>query len=184
MTRKTTAHLFCSLNGVVESPDLFQFDAFGAEEGQLMGRATAGASDVIIGRTLWQEWSQYWPNADDAFGQFINPVRKHVLTSAPSDDLGWNSTAIREDPVHYVRQLQHQGTGDIIIAGGIQTVRSLFLTGVVDALTLTIHPAVTNQGSRLFDDSVPLTRLQLLDSVITSAGNAILTYGLRSAPGV
>src|SRR5690348_14431040 len=33
MARKTTAHLFHSVNGVVESPNLFQFDAFGPEEG-------------------------------------------------------------------------------------------------------------------------------------------------------
>jgi hypothetical protein len=56
MTRRTTAHLFSSVNGVVESPNLFQFDAFGPEEGEMMGRAIAGVTDVVIGRTLWQEW--------------------------------------------------------------------------------------------------------------------------------
>ena len=57
MARKTTAHLFCSANGVVESPNLWQFDAFGPEEGEMMGRAIGGVTDVVIGRKLWQEWS-------------------------------------------------------------------------------------------------------------------------------
>lgn len=83
MTRKVTAHLFSTLNGVVESPNLWQFDAFGPEEGQLMGEVIGPVTDVIIGRKLWQEWSEYWPSADDPFGQFINPVRKHVVTSYP-----------------------------------------------------------------------------------------------------
>src|SRR5687768_18439427 len=83
MTRTTTAHLFCSVNGVVEAPNLWQFDAFGPEEGQLMGRAIGGVTDVVIGRKLWEEWSQFWqsPDASEPFGQFINPVRKQVVSS-------------------------------------------------------------------------------------------------------
>jgi RNA polymerase sigma-70 factor (ECF subfamily) len=179
MTRRTTAHLFSSVNGVVESPNLFQFDAFGAEEGQMMGRVIGGVTDVVIGRRLWQEWSQYWPGADDPFGSFINPVRKHVVTGTLSGDLGWNSTVVDGDPVGYVQRLREDGEGDIAVTGGISTVRSLFLAGVVDALILTVHPVVTDQGRRLFDESVPMTRLTLLEGTTTSAGNAVLTYGLR-----
>jgi dihydrofolate reductase len=179
MTRKTTAHLFSSLNGVVESPDRFQFDAFGPEEGQMMGRAIESVTDVVIGRRLWQEWSQYWPGAGDPFAAFINPVRKHVVTSTLTGDLGWNSTVIGGDPVAYVQKLQQQGEGTIAVTGGIETIRSLFLAGVVDALTLTVHPVVTHQGQRLFDESVPLTRLILLEGTTTSVGNAVLTYGVR-----
>lgn len=181
MTRTTTAHLFCSVNGVVEAPNLWQFDAFGPEEGEMMGRAIGATTDVVIGRTLWQEWSQFWqsPGADDPFGQFINPVRKHVVSQTLSGDLGWNSTLVDGDPAAYVRTLRQDGEGDISVVGGIQTTRSLFLAGVVDALTLTIHPAVTPEGRRLFDESVPVTRLRMVDSRITSAGNAVLTYALR-----
>jgi RNA polymerase sigma-70 factor (ECF subfamily) len=182
MTRRTTAHLFCSVNGVVESPNLWQFDAFGPEEGQLMGRAISGGTDVVIGRKLWQEWSQSWPNADasDPFGQFINPVRKHVVSRTISGPLGWNSAVIDSDPAAYVAKLKQEGSGDILVVGGIETTRSLFLAGVVDALTLTVHPTATPEGRRLFDESVPVTRLRLIDSAITSVGNAILTYGLRN----
>jgi len=181
MARRTTAHLFCSANGVVESPNLWQFDAFGPEEGQLMGRAIGGVTDVVIGRKLWQEWSQFWQSAEanDPFGQFINPVRKHVVTATLSGDLGWNSSMVTGDAAAYVDKLKQEGSGDIAVVGGIETTRSLFLAGVIDALTLTVHPVVTPEGRRLFDESVPTTRLQLVDSTITSAGNAVLTYALR-----
>ena len=180
MTRSVTAHLFSSVNGVAESPNLFQFDAFGPEEGQAMGEALAGVTDVVIGRVLWSEWSGFWPERDDdGFGDFINPVRKHVVSSELEGDLGWNSTAIEGDPVEYVRALAEGDGGGITVAGGIETVRTLFLAGVIDTLTLTVHPAVTGEGRRVFDDSVPLTRLRLVDSRITPAGNALLTYALR-----
>lgn len=181
MTRTTTAHLFCSVNGVVEAPNLWQFDAFGAEEGQMMGRTISGVTDVVIGRKLWQEWSQFWQTAEagDPFGQFINPVSKHVVSHTLGADLGWNSTIVDTDPAAYVRRLQQDGTGGIAVVGGVETTRSLFLAGVVDALTLTVHPVVTPEGRRLFDESVPLTRFRMVDSAITSAGNAVLTYALR-----
>lgn len=181
MTRRTTAHLFCSANGVVESPNLWQFDAFGPEEGQMMGAAISGGTDVVIGRRLWEEWSQFWPQAGegDPFGQFINPVRKHVVSGSLRGDLGWNSTAVDGDPVAYVRSLKERGEGDILVVGGIETTRSLFLAGVVDELMLTVHPVVTPEGRRLFDESVPTTRLRLLAGTVTGAGNALLTYALR-----
>jgi RNA polymerase sigma-70 factor (ECF subfamily) len=179
MTRKVTAHLFHALNDVVESPNLWQFDAFGPEEGQLMAQSIAPVTDVVIGRKLWQEWSEYWPGAEDPFGAFINPVRKHVISSTLSGELGWNSTLIDGDPVTYVGKLRETDGGDISVVGGIDTIRSLFLAGQIDALTLTTHPVVAAEGRRLFDESVPLTRLQLIDAKSTGAGNAILTYALR-----
>ena len=99
MNRTVTAHLFSSLNGVSESPHLFQFDAFGEEEGELMDRSLAGVTDVVMGRRLWQEWSEYWPTASDGYGEFINPVRKHVIASALPEELGWNSRLVDGDPI-------------------------------------------------------------------------------------
>lgn len=179
MARKVTAHLFHSTNGVVESPDQWQFDAFGPDEGQLMSAVLEPVTDVVIGRKLWQEWSEFWPGADDPFGQWINPVRKHVISSTLGDELPWNSIRILGDPIEYVRELREQDGGDISVVGGIDTVRSLFLTGLIDELMLTTHPVVTNHGRRLFDESVPLTRLHLLRATQTSTGNAILIYALR-----
>ncbi|GAB3915298.1 hypothetical protein GCM10011575_39860 [Microlunatus endophyticus] len=179
MSRKVTAHLFHSVNGVVESPNLWQFDAFGPEEGELMGKTIGPVTDMVIGRKLWQEWSEYWPGRDDPFAAWINPVRKHVVTTTLTGDLGWNSTVVDNDPAAYVSKLKETDGGDISVGGGIETIRTLFLAGVIDALTLTTHPVVVGEGRRLFDESVPVTRLGLVDAITTSAGNAILTYNLR-----
>lgn len=179
---KVTAHLFYSLNGVVESPDQWQFDSFGEAEGRLMGEALDGVTDLVLGRALWQEWKEYWQaaDADDPFASFVNPVRKHVVSTTLTGPLEeWNSTLVEGDPVAYVRDLAATTEGRISIGGGVQTVRSLFLAGAIDALTLTVHPAVTPAGARLFDETVPVTRLQLLEATSTPAGNAVLTYALR-----
>lgn len=177
---KVIAHLFSSLNGVAEDPHLFQFDSFGQAEGELMAKSLDGVTDVVLGRKLWQEWKEYWKTSDDPFGEFINPVRKHVISttiSGPIDE--WNSTLVDGDPAAYVRSLARTAAGKISVAGGVQTVRSLFVAGAIDVLSLTTHPVVTPDGARLFDESVPLTRLELVDSAITPLGNAVLSYSLR-----
>ena len=63
MTRRLTAHLFYSVNGVAESPNLWQFDAFGPEEGQMMGRAISGGTTSSSAGSCGRS-SPYWPNAD------------------------------------------------------------------------------------------------------------------------
>ncbi|WP_420099631.1 hypothetical protein [Corynebacterium sp.] len=86
MSRKTIAHLFHSLDGAVEDPHLWQFDAFGEEDGVAMDPHITPVTDAVIGRQLWTEWSQYWPNAGhsedtDDFAAWVNPVRKHAISS-------------------------------------------------------------------------------------------------------
>jgi RNA polymerase sigma-70 factor (ECF subfamily) len=183
MSRNVTAHLFYSLNGVSESPDRFQFDSFGEEEGQRMGASLAPVTEVVIGRKLWTEWRDYWTGEganDDAFAPFINPIPKHVISSTLDDDLDWNSTLVTGDPISYVNKLKEGEGGDIAVVGGVDTVRSLFVGGAIDVLTLTMHPAIAGEGRRLFDESVPLTRLELVESSTSPLGNVFLSYRLKS----
>ncbi|WP_153504771.1 dihydrofolate reductase family protein [Cumulibacter manganitolerans] len=180
MSRKVTAHLFHSVDDVVESPHLWQFDAFGPEEGRLMDDTIAPATDVVIGRRLWEEWKDYWPGADDPFGGWINAVRKHVVSSTLAGELPWNSVVAGGDPFGYVRRLRDSDAdGEISVAGGIDTIRSLFVGGLVDELVLTTHPVIAGEGRRLFDGTVPLTRLTLLGAQQTSVGNVVQRYALR-----
>ncbi|QGN31638.1 hypothetical protein [Microlunatus sp. Gsoil 973] len=52
ISRKVTAHQYSSLNGVVEAPNLFQFDAFGPEEDDAIAAAIGPVTDVVIGANL------------------------------------------------------------------------------------------------------------------------------------
>src|SRR5699024_8564089 len=118
---------------------------------QLMTETLGPITDTVIGRQLWQEWSQFWAGSDDLFGQWINPMHKHVISSALPIELPWNSTLVTGDPITYVRELREQEGGAISVLGGIETIRSLFLAGLIDTLTLTTHPVIAGEGRRLFD---------------------------------
>jgi len=181
--RTVTAHLFHSVDGVVESPNLWQFDQFDDELGQAMGAAIARVDTVLLGRVSYEEWASYWPNAgdDDPFAAFINPIEKLVASRTLTGDLAWsNARLLKGDLLTEVAAMRNDDGGDIAVNGSISVVRQLLFAGLLDALTLTTHPVVAGTGRRLFETGDPQTRLTLLDSSTTSKGNTITVYGPRA----
>src|SRR5688500_2400331 len=96
--RKITAGFFHSVDGIVESPNLWQFDAFDDELGALLTDIMPKVDTVLLGRVGYQEWAGYWPtaSADGDFADFINAVPKFVASrTLKQDQLTWqNSTLI------------------------------------------------------------------------------------------
>ena len=180
--RKLTAGLFHSVDGVVEAPNLWQFDAFDAELGASLGKTLAATDTVLLGRIGYEAWAKdFGEGGDEFFGPFINNVPKFVASRTLKGKLGWqNSTLIAGDLEAFVRDLKQQPGGEIALMGGISLVRQLLFAGLLDELTLFTHPVVAGAGHRhLFQAGDPTTRLALKDSVRTSAGNVVSTYGLR-----
>ena len=181
--RTLSAGLFMSLDGVVEAPNLWQFDSFDDELGQQMGAMMGRIDTAILGRIGYQEWSEYWPKAvdDDPFGGFTNPVQKFVASRTLAADLKWqNSTLIEGDLATFLLDLKNTEGGEIAVFSSISLVRQLLFAGVLDVLTVMIHPVIAGVGRHLFEPTDPTTRLELVDSTITSKGNAVLSYRLRS----
>jgi dihydrofolate reductase len=179
--RKVTAGLFHSVDGVVEAPDEWQFDSFDPEMSEELGAMMARVDAVVLGRVGYQDWSAYWPTAhDDGFGAFINGVSKHVASTTLTGALEWeNASVIPGDAHEFIAAMKDTEGGEIAVCAGISIVRSLFFAGLLDSLTLMTHPVIVGSGRRLFEPQDPLTRLELQASRVTSAGNAIVTYGIK-----
>ncbi|MDQ3591595.1 MAG: dihydrofolate reductase family protein [Actinomycetota bacterium] len=181
--RKVTAGLFHSLDGVVEAPNLWQFDSFDDELGAELTGMIDRVDTVLLGRVGYQEWASYWPKAEkgDPFGSFINPVEKYVASRTLTGDLEWqNSRLIDGSLEDFVAALKETSGGEISVCGSISVVRQLLFAGLLDTLTVMTHPVIAGSGRHLFEPSDPVTRLTLQDARRTSKGNAILDYGLRT----
>jgi len=179
--RKVTAGLFHSIDGVVEAPNLFQFDSFDGALEVLLGGVTGRVDTVLLGRVGYQEWLGYWPNAevDEDFASFINGVPKHVASETLSGPLAWNNAKLIEgDLLDFVRALKQTEGGEIAAMGGISLVRQLLFAGLLDELTLITHPVIAGSGRHLFEPGDPTTRLALVDSQQTPKGNVVQTYRL------
>lgn len=182
MSRTVIAALFQSIDGVASDPFNFQFDSFDEEMSEWMTKAIGGVDDCILGRVTYSEWKDYWPNQTEGenalFADFINPTPKHVAsTTLKPEDLTWeNSRLITGDLVEYVRALKEGEGGKIAIEGSMSVVRQLVEAGLVDELTLAIHPVAAGSGRSVFAGSAT-TRLSLTDVQRTSKGNLLATYG-------
>jgi dihydrofolate reductase len=178
--RKVVAGLYISLDGVVESPDKWQFDNFDAEIMSSMGSQLEAEDAVLLGRVTYQEWAAYWPNStDEPFASFINNIPKYVV-STTLDRIDWsNSILIKGSLKEEINRLKGQPGKNIGVAGSPKLVRSLLTNDLLDELTLMIHPVAVGSGRRLFNGDSDLKRLKLVGSQITSTGVAILTYQPR-----
>jgi len=174
--RKVIGALFITLDGVVVSPDQWQFEFDEGMEEEMM-KHIAVQDAVLLGRVTYEEWAPYWPTATDDFAGFINNTPKYVFSSTLDNVDAWqNSTLLKGDLADEIATLKQQPGQNIGTAGSPTLVRSLLQANLLDELILMVHPAVAGHGQRLFSDDGELQRLQLVDSKATRSGVVILTY--------
>lgn len=181
--RKVVLYTLMSLDGAVDNPDQYftsrtgqaqEFDAvMEANEAKVFGAQDA----VLLGRHMYDEWSRYWPTvADQPFADFINRVKKYIVTSAPLSN-EWHNCEAVEGPVDdVVRDLKARPGGAIGIHGSVQLAQSLLEAGLVDELQLVVGPAFGFPGRRLFAATEDIRRLELLSATPTPSGSVLLAY--------
>ena len=178
--RKVVAAEFLSLDGVMESPDQWHFPYFNDEMGQAVGEGFETSDALLMGRVLYEEWVEFWPNQnpeENPVAERMNGVRKYVVSTTLQEPLEWNNASlIGGDVAEEISQLKQQPGKDIVISGSGALVRSLLDYGVLDELKLMVHPIVVGSGKKLFEDGEKRTALELVESKTFTTGVVYLTY--------
>jgi dihydrofolate reductase len=184
--RKLVVYTLTSIDGAVDDPRRYfadsnptvanapTFDPVMVElETLLIGTQDA----VLLGRNMFDEWSRYWPTSDEQpFADFINSVKKYVVTSRPLPRDWANTEAVAGPISDVVRDLKARPGGDIGVHGSITLAQSLLAEGLADELQLAVGPVIDPVGRRLFEGFDDLRRLQLVRAVPTPGGSLWLTY--------
>jgi dihydrofolate reductase len=175
--RRITAGLFITVDGVVESPDQWQEGYFNEEMAQVVGAGMAASDTMLLGRRTYEEFAGYWPHHPEADGaDYMNTTPKLVV-STTLDRLGWQpATLIRGNLAEELTKLKQQPGKDIQVVGSPTLVGSLLREGVLDELSLLVHPVMVGRGKRLFQDGDAKVPLRLADSKTFSTGVLSLTY--------
>jgi dihydrofolate reductase len=116
-----------------------------------------------------------------AYGRFTAQTPHYVLSSSLSTARWPNTSFLRG--LDQVVALKHQPGRDIYLVGGARSVATLLDAGLVDELTLTIHPLLVGQGKPLFAASERRRRLELKDVQNLSGGCVRLLYSAASPLG-
>jgi dihydrofolate reductase len=187
-TRKITAGLFISLDGVVEAPDQWHFPYFNDEMGEAVAGMLADADTLLLGRVTYDSFAGAWPGreeageADAGFAKTLGDARKIVVSHQDLSFTWRNSEQLEGDLVEAVTALKREPGGDIGMSGSPSIVRQLLAAGLLDELHLLVHPIAVRTGARLFEDADATLPLALLSSTTFKTGVLHLVYGPADAP--
>ena len=175
--RKIVAGLFSTLDGVIEAPEKWNPPYYDDELNRAVLPVLADAGIHLYGRRSYDLFRAVFtgPAAPPHAG-LMTAAQKAVVTSRRLSDPGWGpTTAISGDVAAALTALKQQPDGDIAVAASGTLVRFLLQTGLLDELTLFVHPVVVGAGRHLFEDGRGQVPLTLLES--RAHGNGVV--GLR-----
>lgn len=176
--RKIIVGEFISLDGVVEAPEEWHFPYVNEEMLNAMWAWAAESDTMLLGRVTYQSYARAFANApaDDPGATQMNRPAK-VVVSSTLKELEWrNSTLLTGDLVEEVTKLAQRPGTDILVTGSTTLVRTLLRAGLVDELSLLVHPILVGTGQRLFDDGADRLELTLAHCTTFSTGVVHLLY--------
>jgi dihydrofolate reductase len=149
-------------------------EVMGRVLGARMGRPDGG---LLLGRWSYEEMLASWNAQGGPYKDALNAAPKYVVSSNPATTLEWpNSSLLHGDVPAEVVELKQSLTGDLVIMGSGQLIRSLLPHDLIDEYLLLIHPLVLGSGQRLFEHENHPVKLRLVESTATTTGVIIATY--------
>ena len=183
---------FVSVDGVMQGlagPDGdFPYPGWGLDypvesEEDPDSRTFAGTSGYLFGRRTYEEMAAFWPHQPDSnpMAASLNAAPKYLVSSTITD-ASWNPTTVLSgDVAGSVAALKATGEGAIVVLGSGQLAQFLLAAGLVDGITLFVHPLLLGTGTRLFGNLPDLQRLHLESCRTSERGSLVLNYTVRNA---
>jgi dihydrofolate reductase len=179
--RKIVVGEFLSADGVMETPETWQFPFQTDEMGEITEGQIRDADAFLLGRTTYEGFAEFWPTqTNNEFGvaDKLNSAPKYVVSTTLQKADWNNSTLIKSNVIEEIRKLKQQPGSIIAIIGSAKLVHSLLEAGLVDEIQVLVHPIVLGEGIRLFVDGYR-SPLKLADSKILSNGVVYLSYQIE-----
>ena len=132
---------------------------FWESESEEQVNADVRASDaLLLGRTTYDIFRNYWPGQPDEIGRTFDRVPKYVA-SRGTPELSWESSTQLTDAAADVRELRERHE-QIHTWGSANLLQTLFRAGLVDQVNLWVCPVVLGKGKKLFPDGAAATRFE------------------------
>ena len=178
--RKLIEATFVSLDGVIESPERWALQHWGAEHRANATRQLESYDAFLFGRVTYEKFAAAWsPITGDPYYDAINRMPKYVASTTLRTTT-WNATLLTGDVVDAVRALKQQPGRNIIKYGGGVLDRTLIPHQLIDEFQILVFPVNVGHGARLFEGVAPGDlRLELTTTRTLPNGIVHLTYVRR-----
>ncbi len=181
--------LFISLDGVAEIDESWHFPYFDDNMGRAVEHDYDGVDVLLLGRVTYDSFAGAWPERENAgeidaqFAKSLGDLRKIVVSRQPLEFTWRNSELLDGDLLAAVAALKAEpSVGRILVPGSISIVQQLLAGGLVDELSLLVHPVAARNGRHLFDEGEAQYHLSLMRSDVFKTGVIWLTYAPTAKP--
>ena len=165
-SRKITASLYVTLDGVVDAPEQWHFAYHNEEFLQALYDEVEASDAMLLGRRTYETFAAYWPHqsSEVPMADQMNTATKYVVSTTMTDPEWQNTTVIAGDVNARLAELKEQPGKNLAVTGSATLVNGLLRDGLLDELTLLLHPVVVGGASqRLFADAADRVSLDLVD---------------------
>lgn len=152
-----------------------------ADQDQL--RLLEGVDAIVLGRTTYRLFADYWPDADpvqEPVAVPLNTIPKYVVSNtldeAPWGKRGDAATVLCGDGTASVRALRGRVAGDLIVWGSLTLADALLRADEVDLLRLRIVPMLIGAGRSFAPPELDQRPLELLSMRGYPQGLVVLEY--------
>lgn len=150
--------------------------AWGEELEQFSVQQARDADTLLFGRKTYEGMAAYWSSAEGEVADFMNGVRK-VVVSRTLREVTWHNSVLATDPPEVeVAWLKDQPGKDILVFGSADLSATLIRHGLFDEYRLAVAPVVLGGGVRLFRTVTQPIRMDLVEARPLATGCVILTY--------
>jgi len=170
--RKVILGVAVSLDGFIEGPN-GEYDWCLTDQDYGLKDFFNRVDAIFVGRRTY-EMSLGMEGGGTGFPKF-----KEYVFSTTLHDVKKDVILIKDDVKNVVEKIKNEKGKDIWLFGGASLTTSLMNLGLVDELSLAVHPILLGSGKSLFTNIVKRIKLRLSDTKRYSTGLVSLTYNIE-----
>ncbi len=177
-----------SLDGIIQAPGGPEEDTSGgfvyggwirsySDEalGALIRRQMYLPFDLLLGRTTFEIWEQYWPQHADIWPH-VNVAVKYVVSNTRTSSNWQPSVFLSGNIPEKIANLKQQHGSDLRVWGSSKLIQTLIRHDLVDTFWLMIYPITLGAGKRLFAEGTIPMSFKVTESKVTPGGVIVVNY--------
>ncbi|MEU3778162.1 dihydrofolate reductase family protein [Streptomyces sp. NPDC032472] len=184
--RKIVLMMSVSLDGYIEGPERqIDWHTVDDELHRHFNEELSAVGGFLHGRVMYELMAGVWPTADAdpaitgpmaEFADIWLRTPKYVYSrTLEQEDVGWNSTVVRDVVPAEVAALKAAGDGDLVL-GGADLAAAFLRQDLVDAYRIYVHPVRIGRGRPLFPREGGPVPLRLEGTRAFGSGVVRLSY--------
>lgn len=130
----------------------------------------------VVGRATYEGMAQYFPTAEGPIADAMNAIPKVVFSRTLKQASWGDTTIVAGDLAAEFGKLRQQGTGEVLVHGGVSFARALIELDLPDYYRLAMYPYLAGAGQTLFAGLDGARPLELVSSASFTNGLIALTY--------